>query len=99
MLGLPLYPSGLESCYLLVALSRFDVAQHTNFNILADWWEHSLRLILKQAFNVLAIYIVWNLWKEQNYRIFENTHANRSQAQKDPRKHGNPQEGTLYSTK
>jgi len=26
-------------------------------------------------FNGMAIYIMWNLWKEQNYRIFDNIHS------------------------
>jgi hypothetical protein len=42
---------------------------------LADWWELEARRVPKQdrrRFNGVVIYIMWNLWKERNRRIFEN---------------------------
>jgi hypothetical protein len=45
---------------------------------LADWWESILPTIQKEkrrAFNGMAIYIMWNLWKERNRRIFDNKYS------------------------
>ena len=42
---------------------------------IAEWWEDAASKIPKQerkCFNGVLIYIVWNLWKERNRRIFEN---------------------------
>jgi len=42
---------------------------------IAKWWEEAASKVPKQdhrRFNGVLIYIVWNLWKERNRRIFEN---------------------------
>ena len=42
---------------------------------LAEWWEIEASRVPKQdcrRFNGIVIYIMWNLWKERNRRIFEN---------------------------
>lgn len=33
----------------------------------------------RRRFNGVVIYIVWNLWKERNRRIFENVHKTAQQ--------------------
>jgi len=41
----------------------------------ADWWEQAASKIQKQdrrRFNGMVIYIIWNLWKKRNRRIFKN---------------------------
>jgi hypothetical protein len=42
---------------------------------IAKWWEETASKVPKQdrrRFNGILIYIVWNLWKKRNMRIFEN---------------------------
>ena len=49
---------------------------------LVDWWEDAATKVPKQecrTFNEVFIYIVWNLWKERNWRIFENEHKTSAQ--------------------
>jgi hypothetical protein len=49
---------------------------------MAKWWEEEASKVPKQdrkRFNGILIYIVWNLWKERNRRIFENTHMTAQQ--------------------
>ena len=49
---------------------------------MAKWSEEEASKVPKQdrkRFNGILIYIVWNLWKERNRRIFENTHMTAQQ--------------------
>ena len=49
--------------------------QQQDHACIAEWWEDAASKIPKQEhrrFNGVLIYIVWNLWKERNMRIFEN---------------------------
>jgi len=44
---------------------------------LATWWEDVASMVPKQerrTFTGVLIYVVWNLWKERNMRIFKNEH-------------------------
>jgi hypothetical protein len=48
----------------------------------AEWREQATSKIQKQdreCFNGMMIYIMWNLWKERNRRIFENMHRTTQQ--------------------
>jgi hypothetical protein len=49
---------------------------------IAEWWEQTASKIQKRdrrRFNNIVIYIMWNLWKEGNGRIFENMHKTAQQ--------------------
>jgi len=49
---------------------------------LATWWEDVASKVPKQerrTFNGVLIYVVWNLWKERNRRIFKNEHKTSEQ--------------------
>jgi hypothetical protein len=48
---------------------------------MAKWWEEASKVPKqdRKRFNGILIYIVWNLWKERNRRIFENTHMTAQQ--------------------
>jgi hypothetical protein len=49
---------------------------------MAKWWEEEASKVPKQdrkRFNGILIYIVWNMWKERNRRIFESTHMTAQQ--------------------
>jgi len=40
-----------------------------------SWWEEAAQKVPKdqrRRFNGMVIYVLWNLWKERNRRIFEN---------------------------
>jgi hypothetical protein len=46
------------------------------FSNIKDWWEGASSLLpktQKRDFNGIVIYTMWNLWKERNRRIFENS--------------------------
>jgi hypothetical protein len=59
----------------------FMIPRHavpTNFDSIKDWWEAaaiSVHKSQRRKFNGIAIYIMWNLWKERNRRVFENKHC------------------------
>jgi ABC-type histidine transport system ATPase subunit len=41
-----------------------------------DWWDKAAQKVakpMKRQFNGLVIYTIWNIWKERNRRIFNNT--------------------------
>jgi len=45
---------------------------------IAEWWEMTALRVptdWRRDFNGMAIYIMWNLWKERNYRIFDKIHS------------------------
>jgi len=45
---------------------------------IVEWWETTaLRVPTDRRwdFNRMAIYIMWNLWKERNHRILDNIHS------------------------
>ncbi|KAG0515570.1 hypothetical protein BDA96_10G289700 [Sorghum bicolor] len=49
---------------------------------MAKWWGEEASKVPKQEckwFNGILIYIVWNLWKERNRRIFGNAHMTAQQ--------------------
>jgi hypothetical protein len=53
-------------------------ALQTPSNSLVDWWESASLSIPKEKrrdFNGMAIYTMWNLWKERNRRIFDNKYS------------------------
>ena len=44
-----------------------------NFDCISDWWEATAKDCAqdqRRDFNGMVIYIMWNLWKERNRRIF-----------------------------
>jgi hypothetical protein len=50
----------------------------TSSDSLSDWWELALPSIQKdkrRGFNGMAIYIICNLWKERNRKIFDNKYS------------------------
>ena len=57
-------------------LSLVAQADPTHFSSIKDWWEATsspLPKNQKRDFNGLMIYTLWNIWKERNRRIFENS--------------------------
>jgi hypothetical protein len=53
-------------------------ALQTPSNSLADWWESASLSIPREKrrdFNGMAIYTMWNLWKERNRRTFDNKYS------------------------
>jgi hypothetical protein len=71
--------------------SNFFLGSWENFDVqlpqqdppgMATWWEDVASKVPKQehrTFNGVLIYVVWNLWKERNRRIFENEHKTSEQ--------------------
>ena len=63
-------------------LNTFQQALPTSFNSINDWWEAVNKLVPKESrrsFNGMAIYIMWNVWKERNRRIFEQKYLSAQQ--------------------
>ena len=57
-------------------------ALQTPSNSLVDWWESASLSIPKEKrrdFNGMAIYTMWNLWKERNRRTFDNKYSTATQ--------------------
>ena len=57
-------------------MDGFNGTQLVNHSYIAEWWENALRPVpreRRQTFNGLGIYTMWNIWKERNRRIFENS--------------------------
>jgi hypothetical protein len=57
-------------------LSLLAQADITHFSSIKDWWEATafpLPKNQKRDFNGLMIYTLWNIRKERNRRIFENS--------------------------
>jgi hypothetical protein len=49
---------------------------------LKSWWEEAATKIAKQekrCFSRMVIYTLWNIWKERNRRIFDNTNESAMQ--------------------
>jgi len=54
---------------------EISVCNYHSRTCFANWWEEAASKVPKQdrrQFNGIIIYIVWNLWKERNRRIFNN---------------------------
>ena len=63
-------------------LSNIQQILQASSDSVADWWELALSSVPKEKrreFNGLAIYIMWNLWKERNCRIFDNIYSTATQ--------------------
>jgi hypothetical protein len=57
-------------------LSLPALADPAQFSSIKDWWEATSSPLpnnQKCDFNGLMIYTLWNIWKERNRRIFENS--------------------------
>lgn len=62
----------------VLAWEQFSLPSHVQpplFASIADWWEAAAKAVSKEQrwnFNEVSIFIMWNLWKERNRRIFQN---------------------------
>lgn len=56
-------------------LSTFVNAPPAQAGDIGEWWEATTRLLPKdrrRQVNGLIIYVMWNIWKERNQRIFDH---------------------------
>ena len=66
----------------VLSWENFDVQLPQQDPQCLAWWEEVASKVPKQerrTFNGVLIYVVWNLWKERNRRIFENEHKTSEQ--------------------
>ena len=70
-------PYALQTWTRVFSLSNCNILSRVspqNFSTFMSWWQQASLLTPKgdrKNFNGLVIYIVWNIWKERNRRIFQ----------------------------
>ena len=73
-----LCPLAKEVWNLVLAWKHFDtnlIRPQTQPTEIRTWWEQVAATVPRQRrrhFNGVAIYTMWNIWKERNRRIFQN---------------------------